>query len=230
MGMNMGEEGDSCLNLRQILRLAFYRDFWWGAGILCKSFECFLASDTKETSRRRNGIMDLLADFIPLGRPMTRYNTVLTPEKPTCHVGTWSSSLEEKSHGVPGLNGFLSTLLVLFILHSIAAFIGCGSRALHNHCIPCYVVLLGFPVRGWSLFFSLLRIYLERMAPFQLLHKMAGQCWEWWSREAEASFLCKEPLQNKLGYWDTNFLFLGLFSWFPSNPFSLVYETKMWFQ
>lgn len=33
---------------------------------------------------------------------MTGYNMVLTPGKPTFHVGTWSDSVEEKPHGDPG--------------------------------------------------------------------------------------------------------------------------------
>lgn len=70
-------------------------------------------------------------------------------------------------------NGFLSTLLFPFILHNINC-IGCGFRALHNHSSAYYVVPLGCPVCDRSLSFSLFRIHLERMDPFQLLHKMEG--------------------------------------------------------
>lgn len=46
----------------------------------------FQASDTKETSGRRKGIMDLLADFVPPGRQVIGYNIVLSPGNPTCNV------------------------------------------------------------------------------------------------------------------------------------------------
>ena len=136
----------------------------------------FLAFSTKETSGRRKGIMGLLAGFIPLRRQGTGCNMALAPGNPACRVGTrsgWRRSLMESWD----FKGFLPTLLFPFILHSIR-FIGCGSRALDNSRIPCCVVPLGCPVRGWSLSFSLFRTHRERMGPFHLLHEMEEQCCE----------------------------------------------------
>lgn len=48
-------------------------------------------------------------------------------------------------------------------------------------------------------------------------------------RCSHPSSLSKELLQNKLGCWGTNFCSLGS-SQFSPNPFSLGYETEMWFQ
>lgn len=69
--------------------------------------------------------MDLLADFVPLGRQVTGYNIVLTFGELTFHVDTWSDSLGEKPCGVPEFNGFLFHFILLFpfIQHSIG-FIG----------------------------------------------------------------------------------------------------------
>lgn len=69
--------------------------------------------------------MDLLADFVPLGRQVTGYIIDLTFGELTFHFDTWSGSVEEEPFGVPEFNGFLLNFIFLFtfIQHSIG-FIG----------------------------------------------------------------------------------------------------------
>ena len=85
----------------------------------------FLPSDSKESPGRRQGIMDLLSDFVSLGRQVTGYSIVLTLGELTFHVDTWSDSVREKTCGISELNGFLFCFILSspFIQHCVG-FIG----------------------------------------------------------------------------------------------------------